>query len=275
MRSLASALIFCAACSENATVPSRDPYEASAPEPLACFPNLDFQIEAHEIQPAIGVPVRYLVSPEGAERAVDVAGAPGDDGASIWDWSIDLADDQQITVEPAAIADRWYAGEFPGEAFVTPFDAGGRVESIGVHQQGGLFLLGLASSEPDPPEGRTLLVYQSPVEVLRFPITPGMAVLSAASVENGILRGLPYAGTDTYEIAADAVGELRLPQLGFTQVHRVRSRVTIQPSVGAPQSRRQVSFYFECFAEVARAVSLPDEPQDDFTVAAELRRLGL
>jgi hypothetical protein len=36
---------------------------------------------------------------------------------------------------------------------------------------------------------------------------------------------------------------------------------------------RQTSFFFECFGEVARATSQPNETQDDFTTAAELRRL--
>ena len=45
--------------------------------------------------------------------------------------------------------------------------------------------------------------------------------------------------------------------------------------VGASTSRRQVSFLFECFGEVARATSLPDETVVDFTTAAELRRLSL
>jgi hypothetical protein len=38
---------------------------------------------------------------------------------------------------------------------------------------------------------------------------------------------------------------------------------------------RQTSWFFECFGEVARAKSRTDEPNEDFTVAAEVRRLSL
>ncbi len=273
MRALVCLLFVCA-CGDNLTVPPHDRYEASDPPPLPCLPNLDGRIDANDVQPAIGVPVSYLVSPEGTEREIDVAGDDAGDGRRLWDWSTDLADDASFTVVPAEIAGKWYASAFPGDAFVTPFDAGGRVESIGRHDDEGLWLLGLASSEESPPEGKTLLVYGEPVLVLRFPITPGTSFVSAGTIANGTLRGLPYAGTDTYEVAADAIGEIDLPQIAFTEAHRVRTRVTVEPAVGAATSRRQVSYYFECFAEVARATSLPDEPDDDFTTAAEVRRLG-
>ena len=61
----------------------------------------------------------------------------------------------------------------------------------------------------------------------------------------------------------------------FTQVFRVRFAVDIEPAVGPTLSRRQVSFLFECFGEVARATSQPGETDDNFTTAAEIRRLGL
>jgi hypothetical protein len=67
---------------------------------------------------------------------------------------------------------------------------------------------------------------------------------------------------------------MELPQLIFTDALRVRTRVLLQPAVGTATSRRQTSYFFECFAEVARAVSLDDEPNEDFTVASEVWRLG-
>jgi hypothetical protein len=97
---------------------------------------------------------------------------------------------------------------------------------------------------------------------------------STGVVMNGTLRGLPYAGQDTYELTDDATGELVLPDLTFEQAHRVRSKVTVAPSAGATITTKQVSFFFECFGEVARATSQPNETQDDFTTAAEVRRFG-
>ena len=63
--------------------------------------------------------------------------------------------------------------------------------------------------------------------------------------------------------------------LTFTQAMRVQTNVTAEPAVGLPVTRRQAGFVFECFGEVARATSRDNETQDDFTAAAEVRRLGL
>jgi hypothetical protein len=237
-------------------------------------PNLDGRIDATEVAAAIGVPIRYLVSPAGVTREVDVVGNDGADGIS-WDFSIDYADDQQVVVTPAEAKDRWYAASFPPDAFVTPFDAGGRIESISRLDDEALFVLGIASAEEDPPEGQTLVVYDAPVAALRFPIEPGVSFVSSGTVVGGVIRGLPYAGVDSYDVTIDAVGLLELPQLSFTQAHRVRQDVSVTPAVGAATTQRRVSWFFECFAEVARATSQLDEANPNFTGAAEVWRLGI
>lgn len=263
-------IVFTAGCQDNLTLTDREDYQAPDVAPLACVPNLDGRIDGGEVAAAIGVPIRYLVSPAGVPREVDVVG--GDEG---WDLSIDYADDQQVTVVPALASDRWYADSFPPDAFVTPYDAGGRVEAIAALDDEALWLLGLASSEPDPPEGRTLVVYDAPLATLRFPIEPGQTFTSSGTIVDGTLLGLPYAGMDTYEIEVDALNALALPQLSFMQAHRVLQHVVVQPAVGAATSQRRVSWFFECFAEVARAISVPDEVDPNFSQAAELWRLGL
>jgi hypothetical protein len=256
--------------------PQREPAEGEAPGEIACTPDLDGAIARDELAAAIGVPIRYLVSPPGTERPVDLRGSRDEDGVLIWNFSIDYADDRALTLTPATPAGRWYEPHFPEEgAFVTPFDAGGRVESIGVLRDDGLYLLGLASAEEAPGEGQTLLVYREPVLVLAIPVVVGNNHISVGEIEDGFALGLPYAGRDVYEVKVDAIGAADLPQLSFDQVHRVVTRVTLEPVVGTSQSRQQVSFYSECFAEIARATSEGDEDEELFETAAELRRLGL
>jgi len=263
------------ACSDNKTEPrSYAEYQGAAPAPLACVPNLDGRIDASEAQPAIGTQISYLVSPADVERSVDLVGVNLGNGQFHWDFGTDFADDQRAEVVPAGVAGRWYQGSFPPDAFVTPFDAAGSVENVLRHDDQALWLLGVASREEAPAEGKTLLVYDAPVELLRFPIEPGGSFVSAGTIKNGTLRGLPYAGKDTYEVSADGMGEVVLPALAFTQAHRVRTKVTVAPAVGASTSRRHTSYFFECFAEVVRAVSRADEPEADFSVAKELRRIG-
>lgn len=265
----------CAGCGDNKTpYPTRERYVTDAAALLGCTPNLDGRIDASELGPALGIPVSYLVSPAGQERTVDVSGIDDGRGGRIWDFSVDLASDQVASLSANELAGKWYASSFPGGQFTVAIDAGGTIEGVYVQDATSLRLLGVASRDEGPAEGQTLLVYDSPVTIFAFPIEPGATWVSAGSVSGGMFRGLPYAGRDTYETHVDAMGVAELPSFRFTQVHRVRTRVTVEPAVGASTSRRQVSLVFECFGEVARVTSRPDEPQEDFTTAAEVRRLG-
>ncbi len=271
-----AALLLCAACSDGAPNPrARADYTGPPPQKLSCVPNLDGQIDASEIQPAIGVTLSYLVSPAGTQRTVDVAGTTDSKGNHYWDMSVDYASDQLATIEPTAIAGKWYEKSFPADAFVAPFDAAGSIEQILSEDDKAVSLLGLASRDKAPSDGQTLLVYQQPVALLQFPLKPGVHFVSTGTIVNGKLHGLPYAGKDIYDVSDDATGELKLPQLTFTQVHRIRTKLTNEPSVGTSTTQEQVSFYFECFAEVARITSLPNETKADFTTASEVRRLGI
>lgn len=262
-------------CGDNLTVPpDRDPAADPDPKPLECVPNLDEQIDANELAPAIGVSVQYVVSPPDATRTVDLAGVANEDGEITWDFATDFADDQSLKVVPQTLAGKWYSSEFPEGAFVTPFDRSGSLDSIGLAREDGLLLLGVASAEEDPEEGKTLLVYDPPITVLQFPVEVGDSFISVGEITNGMVQGLPYAGRDTYEVSVDAIGTIDLLQLTFEQVHRVRTKVTVEPAVGSPVVRFQTSFFAECFAEVARATSKNGESSSDFSEAAELRRLG-
>jgi len=264
-----------AGCGDNLTLPpQRDPASAGDSQPLECIPDLNGKLERDELAAAIGVPINYLVSPPGVERPVDLKGSLDGDGKTVWNFSVDYADDQALVITPSTPADQWYEPFFEVEgAFITPFDAGGRVVSVGVLQDDGLYLLGVASAEEEPSDGQTLLVYSQPVLILALPVEVGDEYVSVGEVVDGMAFGLPYAGRDVYEVAVDAIGAADLPQLSFDQVHRVVTKVTVEPVVGTSASRRQVSFYAECFAEVARAAADGD---DDalFGTATELRRLG-
>jgi hypothetical protein len=278
MRTIALLLpcIVLLACGDNLTHPAQhDPYDAAAQQPLGCVPNLDGRIDPAELQTAFGVPITYLVSPAGQTRAVDVAGTVSMAGTREWDWSSEVASDQVMTLVAEQLEGKWYASHFAAGQFVTPMDAGHSIEAVYRRDDEAIWLLGLASVQQDPPEGRTLMVYNAAVALYRFPITPGVEYVSTGTVENGFIRGLPYAAKDIYEVKFDAAGTLRLPSLTFEQAIRARTRVTIQPAVGASTSQRQVSFLFECFGEVARATSAAGEQNEDFGEAVEVRRIGL
>jgi hypothetical protein len=273
-RSFALVALALAACEPNRTVPERDAFVPQAVQPLECVPNLDGRIEATEIRTAFGVPVRYLVNPVGARRPVDLAGVTDPAGRRIWQLSTDYADDQIATLQASRLDGKWYRASFPTGQFVAALDLGGSLEGVYANDGQTLTLLGYASAREMPPEGKTLVVYSTPIATFRFPLEPGKQWVTASEVRNATVRGLPYAGRDTYQIRIDGSGTLELPDVAFTQALRVRTTLSIEPAVGVPVIRRQVGFVFECFGEVARAVSQDNEMADDFTTTTELRRLG-
>jgi hypothetical protein len=270
-----SLLVAAVACGDNKTPqPTRPTYEAGNLPQLSCNPNLDGKIDAAELAPALDVPVRHLVSPQGKARTVDLVGTSGAGGTN-WDLGNDYADDQVATISATSPKGKWWASSFPGATFTAPFDAGRTIDAVYAYGPGAIQLLGLASVNPDGPGGKTLLVYDVPIAVFRFPLAVGATWVSAGNIKNATLRGAPYAGKDTYQVTVDGVGQLTLPDYTFQQVLRVRTVVTVEPSAGQVTTQRQTSFVFECFGEVARATSQANEPSDDFTNTSELRRLGL
>lgn len=270
---VAASLLCGAGCGENLTR-DRDPVKETEPPNLTCVPNLDGRLDANELQAAIGVPASFLVSPPGEARDVDVAGDEDGEGTIVWDFSKDYASDQLATIEAAEVKGSWFAGSFPTGEFAAPADAAGSLLAVYRHTEEALFLLGIASAKEDPKQGKTLLVYNEPISLYQFPIEEGKAWTAVGDVQDGVAFGLPYAGKDTYEVRVGPTGRLELFDYIFEDVHRVKLHVIQQPSVGASVSTRQSQFLFECFGEVARATSAPDEKDDDFTVAAEVRHLG-
>ncbi len=268
----------CTSCSENETPPPlHAQYDGGVETALPCVPNLDGKIESKELVPQVGIPATYLVSPAGKDRAVDVVGKTNAQGKTEWAFAADFADDQVARLAAQKIDGKWYASSFASVAnpVVVAIDVGDRTEGVYTQNEAGFFLHGVASTTPDAPEGKTLLVYSTPITLYRFPLQPGAAWTSVAEVKNGTLRGLPFASRDTYDVKVDGAGELGLPDFVLTQALRVRTNVTISPSAGKVTTQRQVGFIFECLGEVTRATSKLDEPEENFTVASEVRRLGL
>ena len=263
-----------AACGPNRTYPDRNAYVAAQTPALECVPNLDGRIDAAEVKTAFDVPVHYLVNPAGTSRGVELVGSIDGQSRRVWDFATDYADDRVATLSAQHLTGKWYANSFPTGQFVSTLDLGGLTEGVYENRGGDLLLLGYASPTAAPSTGKTLVVYSQPIAVFRYPLEPGKEWVSISDVRNAFVRGLPYAGRDTYQVRVEAAGQLDLPDLSFTQAMRVRTHVTIEPSVGQSIQRRQSGWVFECFGEVARATAADNEVNDDFTQAVEVRRLG-
>lgn len=264
-----------AGCGDNLTVPTHPGYDGGGgggDGGLSCVPNLDGKVEASEFKAVLNTPVNYLV---GMNRQVDLAGKKDSQGNLSWDFSQDFASDASITISAADLNGRWYQSSFPAGQWVSPSDLAGTIDGVYASDDQAVYLLGLASTVENPPSGKTLLVYDAKVAVYRFPLEPGASWTSVGHVTNAIVGNLPYNGTHTYQIADDAIGQLALHSLTFAQAHRVRTTLTITAPAGPGTTvKRQTGFVFECFGEITRATAALNAPSDDFTMAAELRRLG-
>jgi len=265
------AALLLAACGPNETLPGVTPYAPGAEPRVECLPNLDGVLEAGELPIALGETAGYLV---GVDRPVDLAGTVDASGRQSWELATDYADDRLVRIGPATVREQWFAASFPGADYVAPLDVEGRVLGAYHLDERGLWLHGVASREPDPPEGRTLLPYDAPVAVFVLPIEPGRRWTSTGTVSEGTALGLAYRGTDTYAGEVVAAGRLDLPDWSFGQAWRVDQQVTLTPAIGEPARRRIASWLFECFGEVARAESAPGVTEP-FGQAAELRRITL
>lgn len=258
-------------CGTNLTpVPQGDP-----PSKLDCLPNLDGELLIDELPlPEEEAKGTYWVS--NRETTVDVTGTVTAAGTRRWDWSVVASSDSLVEVETTPFAGTWFASSFPRGELVVPLDLGNTVVGVLVRDANAITLLGIASATPDPPEGKTLVIYDTPIPLYVFPITVGARWSSVGTISRGggTIDGLPFIGENRFELSVDATGAIDLPELSFTQVYRVSSTVTVKPSSGPSVSRRSVSFMFECFGEVARATSRTGETANDFRVAQEVRRLG-
>jgi hypothetical protein len=270
----------CAILSTVALAGCTEPITYLAPDaggdagPFTCLPNLDGQIDASELQAAINVPVTYLVSAPGTTPPVDLTGQVNLAGNTVWDFSQSVASDVSVTIAASTLDGKWYQASFPDGQWAAPIDVGDTVEGVYSADSQAIYLQGIASTVEAPSEGKTLVVYGAPVALYRFPLVPGAAWISIGTAVGATLHGLPYAGTDTYAVADDAIGEMSLHDYLFTQVHRIRTTVTVSPSAGAAATTQQVGFLFECFGEIVRATSKVGETGDNFTTAAEVRRFS-
>ena len=157
------------ACEPNEThLDDNAPYEAGTAAPLSCVPNLDGVIDASELAPVLGVPVKYLVSPVGHDAHGERRGRrPTRPGSSCGTGARTTPTTRSRQSRPSSLAGKWYAASFPNGQFATPFDAGDTLEAVYSQDANGLYLQGIASTQQNPSTGKTLFVYEHARDALR------------------------------------------------------------------------------------------------------------
>lgn len=243
----------------------------------ACRPDLDGRIDADELPFVVGATARVRV---GLDVPVNTLGEPGRGSARVWDLSRPAPEDEPVgllTLE--GMEGQWFAADFPDADVAGPLQPGNALLGPLSLEEDGVRLLGSASSEESPAEGRTLLRYDTPVTLYPLPLELGGEVETVARVVGGELTGLPVAFEDTTTVRVSAHGQLTLPDLILDDALRVTVRLSRLPVAGIAVQQVTHVFLNECLGEVARMVSpavpLSDELPDEFPVAAQVWRLAL
>jgi hypothetical protein len=265
------ALAACGPVEPRSGVPSLDGGYVLLPDGGSpCRGNNDGVVSRDEVFFVAGVQVRYRVNPAGTTVSVDLRGETRGDGTHVWDFSDPAGEVTSLTLE--AVEGRWFAAEFSTAQYAARLDP--RSPLLGVYRTTaqGVDLLGVVGeSEADG----TRLRYETPIPILRFPLALGSAWSAQSLVIDGRIQHLPYASRDTYQIAVDATGELRLGILSFPRTVRVRVELGQQFPAGPGNHRIQYLWLTECYGEVARVTSRDGEIDPDFRQATEFRRLSL
>jgi hypothetical protein len=267
IRGLLAACAILSACTDNG--PAAD-FADAAPTTatLTCFPNLDGRIDNSEFPPLAPFSGQYDVS---SNKSVNMAGTKSSDGTIQWHLDFDSSGDSTITLVGEPLGSQWYASSFPGAQAAIVDDPVNDVVDVLSRDDQNVWLYGLTSQKPAS-KGGTLLVYDQPIPFLKFPLRPGLRWSAVAQIKSGTYGGLPVTGTQTLDVDVDALGEIFLPGVTFGDVLRVRRTLTTM-LLGSTVVVREGQWFSECVGEVARAVSMNDETQDNFTFAASVRRV--
>jgi len=283
----------------------------SAPDagPLPpCQADHDGVITKDALPVVLGAKATFLVA---RNVTVNTVGTQQTDGTFVWDLSGALNGDEEVEFSPTSIAGQWFEPGFPGAEFTLRM-AGG-AETLGVLQGtvDGLLLHGMA--DPVESATATNVKYlkddfsgdPGPVVSVAYPVQTGATWTSAGILEGDYdgdyyhcdsLGGMacePYPNCcikHVYTSTADKVGKVVTP-LGTFDVVRIKNVVdfyvylcfvwgngtTCATGVlGAVpfKTLRSYAFVSECFGTVASIVAQDGETEEEFTTAAEVRRLA-
>ena len=235
---------------------------------IACTTNNDGVFERSELPLAVGATARYLQNPAGTVAMVNSVGQDSPDGTA-WDFTSTAGDIVELPI--VAMNGLWFQSKFPGATYATYADVASKTYGIFKLTDTALQIMGFASEAPN----QTLLVYDTPVDSIRFPLKRGDGWVVTGKIVNGLFNGLPVAETDTYKVSVDAKGVVELPFLSVANTLRIRVELDQALPGGNTQHTIQLLYFRECVGEVGRMVSQAGETNTNFTSAATFRRLSL
>ena len=242
------------------------PLDGKSDAPSGCTPNGDFQIDPAELPLAAGLKATYRVA---TSATVSTAGVAQPDGTRRWDLSGALAGDKDVLVETLSPAGAWWSADFAGASYAVGLSASSDLLGVFTLDAVSLSLRGIVSPTSAAP--KTELTYATPIPFVKLPLKLGSAWTTTSNV-SGTASGFPAFVTESYDVKVDQKGTLVTPFAAFPVL---RVRTTLTRTVGAVVTvTRSFGFVAECFGTVGSVTSNPNEPTEEFTTAAEARRLA-
>lgn len=246
-----------------------------------CIANNDGVITREEVPLQAGLHAIFRFASN-----VDIAtqGEIQPDGKRKWDLTTSFSSDANVLIETKKLDGQWFAEEYKDATYFTPLGKSPDILAIFENASGSLVLKGAVSTASDGPT-KTDLKNASTVRTLDF--GEGGLKVGKTWTDKTLVSGVsptppanpsaPIAYNDKYENTVDAEGEFLTP-LGTFHVLRVRIDLTRTiPYDGGELpafTTRTYAFVTECFGNVGSIVSGFNEPQEEFTHAAEIRRIA-
>jgi hypothetical protein len=231
-----------------------------------CAPNNDGTITREETPLIAGAKATFLTA---QKVPVNTAGQGADPQDKSWDFALSLAGDYTTLIETQVMEGKWFSSKFPGASYALRLSD--TEDLLGVFEvtDNSLLLRGVVS----PTDGltRTELTYNPPVTVLAFPMKLGSSWTTQSTV-SGVASGVFSSYFENYQSKIDAGGKVKTP---FGEFPALRINLLLTRTIGALiTTKRTFVFSSECYGTVARVVSSDNEPNAEFSTAAEISRLS-
>ncbi len=231
----------------------------------SCSFNSDGVIQRSEEPFLVGLGALFAVNPAGSTVPVNETAVSG-----VWDFSAAVANETKVFDQIQSPSGQWWSKDFPTATYAETLEDGQTVLGVYRASSDKLELLGLVSEQSGAQQ--TELTYATPVALLQFPISVGDHFTSQSSL-TGTFDGLPgFIAQDSYDVTVDVRGTTKVPAGSFDSL---RIRVNYSETVDFVTTTRITYLHMaECYGAVARVRSQDNETSNNFTQAAEYRRLA-
>jgi hypothetical protein len=228
----------------------------------SCSFNSDGVIQRSEEPFLVGLGALYAVNPSGSTVPVSESG-------NSWDFSAAVSNESKIFDQILSASGQWWSADFPTASYAELLEDGQTILGVYRVSSDKLELLGMVSEQSGFQQ--TELTYATPITVLKFPLSAGDQFTTESDI-TGTYQGIGFIGHDSYGVTVDKRGTTKTPAGSFDTL---RIRVNYSQQVGFVTTTRITYLHLaECYGAVARVRSQDNETSNDFTQAAEYRRLA-